>query len=213
MESALRDAVRGGRLAAGTVLPSSRALAAELGLARNTVADAYGQLVAEGWLTARQGSGTRVAERADPAAPAIVAAAADVRAPACATTSGPASPTWPGSRAPPGWPRPAGPWPRAERPVRLPRSARAPAACAQTLASYLARVRGVRATPDQIVDLLRVRAGAQPAGQHAAPAGGARTLAMESHGLGLHRELARAAGLTTRLVTVDALGRARGRVR
>src|SRR5689334_12767891 len=64
VEGALRDAVRGGRLAAGTVLPSSRALAAELGLARNTVADAYGQLVAEGWLTARQGSGTRVAERA-----------------------------------------------------------------------------------------------------------------------------------------------------
>ncbi|HXP55193.1 MAG TPA: GntR family transcriptional regulator, partial [Streptosporangiaceae bacterium] len=64
LEAALRDAVRSGRLGPGVRLPSSRALAADLGLARNTVAEAYGQLVAEGWLTARQGSGTRVAERA-----------------------------------------------------------------------------------------------------------------------------------------------------
>ncbi|MBC3981232.1 winged helix-turn-helix transcriptional regulator, partial [Streptomyces sp. AC536] len=62
--SALRDAVRSGRLAPGTRLPSSRTLATDLGIARNTVADAYAELVAEGWLTARQGSGTRVAERA-----------------------------------------------------------------------------------------------------------------------------------------------------
>ncbi|WP_420715742.1 GntR family transcriptional regulator [Streptomyces sp. SBT349] len=63
---ALREAVRGGRLAPGTRLPSSRALAADLGVARNTVGDAYAELVAEGWLTARQGSGTRVAERVAP---------------------------------------------------------------------------------------------------------------------------------------------------
>ncbi|MFD4372753.1 PLP-dependent aminotransferase family protein [Streptomyces sp. NPDC058486] len=63
---ALREAVRGGRLAPGTRLPSSRQLAADLGVARNTVAEAYAELVAEGWLTARQGSGTRVARRADP---------------------------------------------------------------------------------------------------------------------------------------------------
>src|ERR1700761_8474321 len=64
LEDALREAVRDGRLVTGTRLPSSRALAADLGLARNTVAEAYAQLVAEGWLVARQGSGTRVAERA-----------------------------------------------------------------------------------------------------------------------------------------------------
>ncbi|NEB01514.1 PLP-dependent aminotransferase family protein [Streptomyces sp. SID13726] len=63
---ALRDAVRGGRLAPGTRLPPYRSLAADLGVARNTVADAYAELVAEGWLTARQGSGTRVAERTEP---------------------------------------------------------------------------------------------------------------------------------------------------
>src|SRR5271170_2255442 len=68
LETALRDAVRTGRLGPGTRLPSSRALAADLGLARNTVAEVYSQLVAEGWLTARTGSGTSVAERraADP---------------------------------------------------------------------------------------------------------------------------------------------------
>ncbi|MFI8234228.1 PLP-dependent aminotransferase family protein [Streptomyces sp. NPDC085900] len=64
--AALREAVRDGRLAPGTRLPPYRSLAADLGVARNTVADAYAELVAEGWLTARQGSGTRVADRAAP---------------------------------------------------------------------------------------------------------------------------------------------------
>lgn len=70
LTSALREAVRTGRLAQGTRLPSSRSLAADLGIARNTVADAYADLVAEGWLVARQGSGTRVAERTSPEPPA-----------------------------------------------------------------------------------------------------------------------------------------------
>src|SRR5689334_13665613 len=69
LENALRDAIRAGRLGAGTRLPSSRALAADLGVARNTVAEVYSQLVAEGWLTARTGSGTSVAERRTSAAP------------------------------------------------------------------------------------------------------------------------------------------------
>ncbi|MYR63458.1 GntR family transcriptional regulator, partial [Streptomyces sp. SID625] len=64
LTDALREAVRTGRLAPGTRLPSSRSLATDLGVARNTVADAYADLVAEGWLTARQGSGTQVADRA-----------------------------------------------------------------------------------------------------------------------------------------------------
>src|SRR5215468_5158435 len=67
LEAALRDAVRSGRLAAGVRLPSSRDLAADLGIARNTVADAYGQLVAEGWFEAKTGSGTWVAEQPVPA--------------------------------------------------------------------------------------------------------------------------------------------------
>src|SRR5690349_7268232 len=58
--TALRDAVRSGRLAPGTMLPPSRTLAADLGLARNTIAEAYADLVAEGWLASRQGAGTWV---------------------------------------------------------------------------------------------------------------------------------------------------------
>ena len=50
LEAALHDAMRTGRLGPGVRLPSSRDLAADLGVARNTVADAYSQLVAEGWL-------------------------------------------------------------------------------------------------------------------------------------------------------------------
>jgi GntR family transcriptional regulator/MocR family aminotransferase len=59
LENALREAARTGRLAAGARLPSSRTLAADLGIARNTVAEAYGQLVGEGWLVAAQGSSSR----------------------------------------------------------------------------------------------------------------------------------------------------------
>src|SRR5689334_6650385 len=61
---AIRTAIRSGRLLPGTRLPSSRALAADLGVARNTVARAYAELTAEGWLTSQQGSSTFVSYRA-----------------------------------------------------------------------------------------------------------------------------------------------------
>src|SRR5690242_17561340 len=80
LEAALREAVQAGRLVPGTRLPSSRSLALDLGIARNTVAEAYAELVAEGWLTARQGSGTVVAQRVAPPPPVTRRAAdADVR--------------------------------------------------------------------------------------------------------------------------------------
>src|SRR5262245_66606690 len=62
VESALRQAIRDGQLAPGTRLPSSRDLAGQLGVARGTVTAAYGQLVAEGYLSGKRGSGTRVAD-------------------------------------------------------------------------------------------------------------------------------------------------------
>jgi GntR family transcriptional regulator / MocR family aminotransferase len=61
LEHSLRLAIRSGRLQPGTPLPPSRALAEQLGVSRGVVVDSYGQLVAEGYLSARQGSGTRVA--------------------------------------------------------------------------------------------------------------------------------------------------------
>src|SRR6478735_7486517 len=57
----LRTAIRTGRLAPHTRMPSTRVLAADLGVSRRLVVDAYGQLTAEGFLSSRQGSGTRVA--------------------------------------------------------------------------------------------------------------------------------------------------------
>jgi GntR family transcriptional regulator / MocR family aminotransferase len=64
LERELREAIRSGRLAAGERLPSSRALAAELGLSRGLVLECYGQLQAEGFLSSRSGSATRVAANA-----------------------------------------------------------------------------------------------------------------------------------------------------
>ena len=52
---ALRAAVRSGRLPAGSALPPSRTLAADLGCSRWVVTQAYAQLVAEGYLDARVG--------------------------------------------------------------------------------------------------------------------------------------------------------------
>ena len=48
VEQALREAVRSGRLAPGSRLPSTRALCAQLGVSRGVVVDAYSQLAAEG---------------------------------------------------------------------------------------------------------------------------------------------------------------------
>ena len=111
LETALREAVRTGRLSPGTRLPSSRALAADLGVARNTVAEAYGQLIAEGWLSAERGSGTRVA--AGPPRSRISPPPPPRRRATRATTCGRAHPTCPPSRAPPGSPRRGGRcWPR-----------------------------------------------------------------------------------------------------
>ena len=72
LERALRDAIRDGRLSAGARLPSSRWLAAELGISRGVISSAYEQLCAEGYLETRQGAPVRVARgvRAQPSRPA-----------------------------------------------------------------------------------------------------------------------------------------------
>src|SRR6266568_3610411 len=74
LAAALRKAIAEGSLAAGARLPSTRALAAELGLARSTVVGVFEQLAAEGFITARPGSGHAVPARLEesPAVPGIV---------------------------------------------------------------------------------------------------------------------------------------------
>lgn len=57
----VREMIRDGRLIAGDPLPSTRALAAELGVARGTVVTAYEQLDGEGYIETRHGRASRVA--------------------------------------------------------------------------------------------------------------------------------------------------------
>lgn len=61
LERSLRQSIVAGQLAAGTLLPTSRALAAELGIGRNGVVQAYASLTHEGLLLARGRLGTVVA--------------------------------------------------------------------------------------------------------------------------------------------------------
>ncbi len=204
LTDALREAVRTGRLSPGTRLPSSRSLAGDLGIARNTVADAYADLVAEGWLTARQGSGTRVADRAVPAPPARPAAPG--RAPGRLPYS-----LVPGTPDLASFPRAE--WLKATRRAlaTAPHDAfgygdpRGRPELRAALAEYLARVRGVRTDPERLVvcagfahglrllcDVLRAR--------------GAGTLAVESYGLDAHWDLVARAGLRTAPLPFDASG-------
>jgi GntR family transcriptional regulator/MocR family aminotransferase len=151
LEAALREAVQSGQLVPGTRLPSSRSLAADLGIARNTVAEAYGQLVAEGWLTALQGSGTRVTDAAR-LSPAPAAGAQ--------SSSGLSQRRYnlrPGTPDLAAFPRSG--WLSAARKALLAAPSQAlgysdPRGLPElrtALAAYLARARGVRASPDRIV--------------------------------------------------------------
>ncbi|WP_420079840.1 PLP-dependent aminotransferase family protein [Streptomyces sp. JL4002] len=206
LTEALREAARSGRLAPGTRLPSSRSLAADLGVARNTVAEAYAELVAEGWLTARQGSGTRVAERARPRRPG---APAPVRRP---VRRGPAYSLVPGSPDLGAFPRAA--WLSAARRALTDapndafgyaEEARGRIELREALAGYLTRARGVYADPGRIVLCagflhgLTLLAGVLRARK-------VREVAVEGYGLHFHRDLLTRAGLRTRPLGVDGEG-------
>ena len=209
VEAALRQAVQGGRLPVGTRLPATRTLAADLGVARNTVADAYGQLVAEGWLTARQGSGTRVAEH--PAARPVVAGLTG--APRAAA----AEPRLPRYSLRPGVPD-LGEFPRAawlaaaRRAITAAPSeafgygdARGRPELRASLAAYLARARGVRADPDRIVICSGFTQALGLLCRVLAAAGGAE-LAAEIYGHQHHRNVIAAQGLSCRPLPVDENG-------
>jgi GntR family transcriptional regulator / MocR family aminotransferase len=61
IETSLRDSIRAGRLPRGSPLPPSRVLAADLGVSRGVVVEAYQQLTSEGYLASRGGGYTQVA--------------------------------------------------------------------------------------------------------------------------------------------------------
>lgn len=81
LRRSLLAAVRAGRLAPGTALPPSRKLAADLGCSRWVVTEAYAQLIAEGYLAGRTGSGTRVSWSDRPATAVQVTPTSAVRTP------------------------------------------------------------------------------------------------------------------------------------
>ena len=204
LERALREAVSSGRLLPGTRLPSSRALAADLGIARNTVADSYGQLIAEGWLEARHGSGTWVAERtaAVPATPAIPAAAQARRTRYDLRTGVPDVSAFPLS----GWLAAA-----RKALVSAPHEAlgytdpRGLPELRTAVAGYLSRARGVAVTPDRIVVCAGFAQGLELLCE-ALRAGGATTLAVEEYGYQRHWRIAQEKGLALRALPVDAGG-------
>lgn len=204
LTEALREAVRGGRLAPGTRLPSSRSLAADLGIARNTVAESYADLVAEGWLTARQGSGTRVAERS-------VVRPAPQAAPRRREQLGPAYDLVPGRPDLASFPRAA--WLKAARRAlaRAPHEAlgygdpRGRPELRTALAGYLSRARGVRADPERIVICSGFSDGLTLLGA-ILRGRGLRSVAVESYGLDVHWALLHRSGLRTVPLPFDELG-------
>nr|WSX79174.1 PLP-dependent aminotransferase family protein [Streptomyces sp. NBC_00899] len=210
LERALRDAVRDGRLAPGSRLPSSRRLAAETELSRGTVKAAYDQLTAEGYLTARQGSGTVVAARPQGPSSAVPGKPAGTRPPRHDLR--------PGSPDVTSFPTSA--WLRATRRAlaAVPSAAydygdpRGSVELRSALAEYLGRTRGVVAEPDRIVVVsgyvqgLALLTGVL-GGSGAGPDGrGGPVVGMEDPGLPFHREVVRRAGGRVVPVPVDERG-------
>jgi GntR family transcriptional regulator/MocR family aminotransferase len=208
LELALRSAIRDGRLAPGARLPATRPLADELGVARGTVTAAYGQLVAEGYLSARRGAGTVVAEVSS-------GGPTPTRAPVAFTP--PATPPRVRHDLSPGRPDvsafPVQAWLAAARAV-LPRVE--PAAFALSdprgrpelrtaLAEYLGRTRGVIADPDAIVITSGFMQGLGLLAQALRERGCTR-IAMEDPCLPFHREVVRRAGLHVAPLPVDEIG-------
>ena len=202
LETELRAAIRSGRLAAGTRLPSSRALADDLGLARTTVMEAYSQLQAEGYLVTRRGAGTWVNELGHLAqrdrGPVVVEPPPRFNF----------NPGVPDLAAFPqtAWVKALGEGLRA-----LPASAlgygdpRGQLELRSALADYLARARGVVADPE----LLVVCAGFSHALSLLARVlrrRGVRVMAMEDPCLPWHREVVATAGLDVLPIEVDDEG-------
>jgi GntR family transcriptional regulator/MocR family aminotransferase len=203
VEAALRAAIRDGQLAPGTRLPSSRDLAGQLGVARGTVTAAYGQLVAEGYLTSRRGSGTSVA--------------ADLGCTTAARSTAPADdPAWrydlrPGLPALSAFPRAE--WLAATRAAlnALPDEDLGypdPAGLAglrAELAGYLGRVRAVSVSADDILITYGAAEAFALLGA-ALTARGRPDVALEDPGHGGQVELLAAAGMRPRFVPVDGDG-------
>jgi GntR family transcriptional regulator / MocR family aminotransferase len=202
LERSLRGNIRRGRLPAGTRLPSTRGLAAELGVSRGVVTEAYGQLGAEGYLETRQGASVRVARAVRTAV---------MHAPARSLLPTFAYHFHPGLPDLAGFPRDR--WLRSLRaalgespldavgygdPRGVPR-------LREALADYLGRVRGAAADPENMLMCTGFMQGFSILcrwlhGQ------GVSAIAVEDPGWHVHRLIAEQAGLQTIPVPVDEQG-------
>jgi GntR family transcriptional regulator/MocR family aminotransferase len=195
----LRDAIRTGRLAPRTRMPSTRVLAADLGVSRRLVVDAYSQLAAEGFLLSRHGSGTVVA---------VVDAARTPAADAADQTPRYEVDFQPGSPDLRSFPRHA--WLRALRQGLADVESDALGYVAPqgllsariAVADYLRRARGLHADPRHIV----LCTGATQAIALLAQAIPAVPLAMEEPGFWLHRKVLQHNGVDPIPVAVDEDG-------
>ena len=176
-------------------------LAGDLALARATVVEAYAELAAEGWLTARQGAATRVA----PSVPAPDDRSRPASVPAAPCVVHDLRPGRPDTSA---FPRAA--WVQAVRGALATAPDTAldygdPAGRPElraALVSYLSRGRGVRARPEQVV----VTSGATEALRLLGGVLTERTgagLAVEEHGLPVHRRMLDGLGRPTVVLSVD----------
>jgi len=201
LEQRLRELIRDGTLAASSRLPSSRALAGDLGVSRRLVVDAYAQLLAEGYLVSRPGGGTYVA--------ATDGAADGVLSPPPARA--PRFDFFPGAPDLAFFPRAL--WLRALREVLRTASpdafgypdARGALRLRTALAGYLRRVRGVVVEPDAIVICTGATQGLALLGRALAHRG-MDAIAVEDPGLPPHRAVLEYAGLRVEGVPVDAEG-------
>ena len=199
LEQALRDAIRDGRLQPGTRLPGTRSLAAELGVSRGTVVEAFEQLIAEGWLSSARGSGTSVA-----GAPAVD----EDRDPSTAKTLIDLRPGRPDLGS---FPRSA--WAASIRRALANATPEAfdlpdPAGLdvlRRVLASYVARTRGVRATADTVLITAGFTHGLAVLAR-AFRHQGIGEAATESPCLSMHRQLLASAGLDLVAMPVDEQG-------
>lgn len=200
LADSLREAIRSGRLLPGTRLPPYRSLARDLGIARNTAADAYAELVEEGWLSARQGSGTRVAQRAavDPVRQRGPQRRNRRRVPHDLMPSSPDAAAFPRTAWLTSARRAVAAAPHDAFGVGDPRGR---PELREALAEYLARARGVLTDPDRIMICSGFAHGLGLLGQ---VLGG--TWAVESYGLEFHRAVLEGAGPRTVPLTVDAFG-------
>ncbi|MDX3232018.1 PLP-dependent aminotransferase family protein [Streptomyces sp. ME19-01-6] len=203
LQSALREAVRSGRIAAGTRLPSSRELAADLGVSRGLVTDAYEQLTAEGYLSSSRGSGTWVSGAAQ---------ATVVREHKRPVSDGvPETGFLPGTPDLSLFPRAA--WSAAHRRVlaRVPHSGlgypdpRGLPELRAAVAGLLTRRRGVVAAPESVVICSGVAQAMTLLGFTLAGLGH-RAVAVEDPGSPEHTALLLAAGLTAAPVPLNAEG-------